>query len=368
MSSAAAAVLAGASTAASGIVRRARVNSLDGMTRGFRVVSPSGPAAGGTRGRSRSLTSDGLSACYTSGAAKCVTARGRDALEVGLGGGRGGASGAGGAGAGTGEGGQFLAGGRGAAAAAALAVFAATPDSGENEWGHDKTGGGRRGSGGLLGGRSNDTAWCHVQQPTPPVPSQQEQQQQQRRQLSPPSHEHRAFRATVARGALGAADHNSISSSSSSGSIGHRCRPSEADDFRAQKNLESFRAMKLDGGSTSTMVAATASLGVAGTPQQQQQQQQQPEGPARITDVYDFDNNGQPVGRGNRSTVSTATHRLTGQPVAVKRMLRSETSRSQVRKREEGGGGREGEAGTTERKEQSTAVYHTRYLVSVHHT
>lgn len=169
MSSAAAAVLAGASTAASGIARRARVHSLDGMTRSFRVVSPSGPAASGTtRGRSRSLTSEGLSACYTSNAAKCVTARGRDALEGGFGGGRGGA---GGAGANAGEGGQFLAGGGGAAAAAAaLAVFAATPDSGENEWGHDKTAGAGAGggSGGLLGGRSGGTAWCHAQHPPPP--------------------------------------------------------------------------------------------------------------------------------------------------------------------------------------------------------
>lgn len=332
MSSAAAAALAGASTAASGIARRARVRSLDGIARGFRVVSPSGPAGsspvGVTRGRSRSLTSDAMGACYTSGASKCVTARGRDVLEGGLGGGSGGA----GAGAGTGEGGQFLAGGGGAAAVAALALFAATPDSGENEWGHDKTGGGGGGSDGILSGRSGGTAWCHAQQPTTPAPSQQQQQ----RLLSPPSHEHRALTAAVARGALGAADHSSISNSSGSS---HRCRPSEVDEFRAQKDLERIQAIKLDGGPTSTMAAATASVGVVGSQQQQQKQQQRPEAPARITDVYHFDNNGQPVGRGNRSTVSTATHRLTGQPVAVKRMLRSETSRSKVRKREGGGGG-----------------------------
>ncbi|CAM9428899.1 unnamed protein product, partial [Hapterophycus canaliculatus] len=50
----------------------------------------------------------------------------------------------------------------------------------------------------------------------------------------------------------------------------------------------------------------------------------------RITDVYRFEGNGEPVGRGNRSVVSTATHRLTGQPVAVKRLSRAETTRLEV--------------------------------------
>lgn len=51
----------------------------------------------------------------------------------------------------------------------------------------------------------------------------------------------------------------------------------------------------------------------------------------RITDIYRFEGNGEPVGRGNRSVVSTATHRLTGQPVAVKRLSRAETTRLEVR-------------------------------------
>lgn len=329
MSSAAAAALvakAGASTAAGGIARRTRVNSLDGIARGaLRVVSPSGAAGSSigsnptTRGRSRSLTSDTMGAGYTSAMAGTVTSR-RDAF----GGGRGGGTGT--AGTGKGEGGQFLAGG---SAALALAALTATSDEGEDERARDKMGdGGGAGSGGLLVGRSSGTAWCHAQQPAPPTPPQQ---QQQRQQLPPLSHEHRSLRTAAAGGgALGAAEH--IMSRNS----GSRCRTSEVDDFRAQKDLESIRAVKLDGGSTSVTAAATASVGVAGSHQQPQQR----EAPKRITDVYKFDNNGQPVGRGNRSTVSTATHRLTGQPVAVKRMLRSETSRSQVRERERG---REGE-------------------------
>lgn len=51
----------------------------------------------------------------------------------------------------------------------------------------------------------------------------------------------------------------------------------------------------------------------------------------RITDVYRFDSGDQPVGRGNRSIVTTATHRLTGLPVAVKRISRADTSRLEVR-------------------------------------
>lgn len=52
---------------------------------------------------------------------------------------------------------------------------------------------------------------------------------------------------------------------------------------------------------------------------------------ARITDVYRFDSSGTPVGRGNRSTVYECTHRLTGQPVAVKRISRTHSSRLEVR-------------------------------------
>eukprot|EP00903_Cladosiphon_okamuranus_P008825 g8452.t1 len=50
----------------------------------------------------------------------------------------------------------------------------------------------------------------------------------------------------------------------------------------------------------------------------------------RITDVYRFEGNGEPVGRGQRATVSTATHLRTGQTVAVKRLLRAQTTRLEV--------------------------------------
>ncbi|CAB1111775.1 unnamed protein product [Ectocarpus sp. CCAP 1310/34] len=50
-----------------------------------------------------------------------------------------------------------------------------------------------------------------------------------------------------------------------------------------------------------------------------------------ITDVYFFEGAAEPViGRGQRSVVSTARHRLTGQPVAVKRLARAETTRLEV--------------------------------------
>lgn len=50
-----------------------------------------------------------------------------------------------------------------------------------------------------------------------------------------------------------------------------------------------------------------------------------------ITDIYRFDSSGQPVGKGHRSTVFECTHRLTGKPVAVKRISRTHTSRFEVR-------------------------------------
>lgn len=51
----------------------------------------------------------------------------------------------------------------------------------------------------------------------------------------------------------------------------------------------------------------------------------------RITDCYRFEGGGQLVGRGHRSTVSSATHRRTGQVVAVKRISRAVSSRREVR-------------------------------------
>lgn len=73
-----------------------------------------------------------------------------------------------------------------------------------------------------------------------------------------------------------------------------------------------------------------------------------------ITDVYMFGSDDEVVGRGSRGAVSAATHRQTGKRVAVKRMLRAETSRLEVR---EGGrvGGRKG--GRVGRWEE------TRYMV-----
>lgn len=51
----------------------------------------------------------------------------------------------------------------------------------------------------------------------------------------------------------------------------------------------------------------------------------------RITDVYKFDGDTeQVVGRGSRSVVSSARHRLTGQRVAVKKLSREETTRVEV--------------------------------------
>lgn len=51
----------------------------------------------------------------------------------------------------------------------------------------------------------------------------------------------------------------------------------------------------------------------------------------RITDVYEFDGDTeQVVGRGSRSVVSSARHRLTGQRVAVKKLSRAETTRVEV--------------------------------------
>lgn len=63
---------------------------------------------------------------------------------------------------------------------------------------------------------------------------------------------------------------------------------------------------------------------------QEQAGTQQPKA-LRITDVYRFEGGGRLVGRGHRSTVSSATHRRTGQPVAVKRISRAVTSRGEVR-------------------------------------
>ncbi|CAN0007465.1 unnamed protein product, partial [Choristocarpus tenellus] len=52
--------------------------------------------------------------------------------------------------------------------------------------------------------------------------------------------------------------------------------------------------------------------------------------PATITDVYNFDAAVEPVGRGHRSTVSIATHRLTGKAVAVKQISRKVSNKSEV--------------------------------------
>lgn len=53
---------------------------------------------------------------------------------------------------------------------------------------------------------------------------------------------------------------------------------------------------------------------------------------ARITDVYRFDGDREPVGRGQRATVTTATHLRTGESVAVKKLSRAETTRLEVRR------------------------------------
>lgn len=224
------------------------------------------------------------------------------------------------------QGGQFFEGGRlsaaGAVACLALFTTATQKDSGETEWANDKTRGGFGGQG------VGSTVWCREATTTrPPATSSPHPQQQHQRLPS--------------LGQSFSSDAGAISGPERSNSSGYGSSDGaqQAGDFQTFKELERMRG-NLTGGSAAAAavarVAAAAAAATASTAAHATARNEEVVVPAcsgrKITDVYRFDGGGKPVGRGNRSTVSTATHRLTGQQVAVKRLLRSETSRLEVRK------------------------------------
>ena len=282
---------AAVASAANGLARRSRVRSLDGLrkTSSFRAtppVTPPGEASGALKCctprlvRCRSLTSavavrDGVRS-YASSA--CITSSAR---RGGGGGGGGGADQMGGS-----DGGRLLAGGL----AMAGAALAAGPGEEHTNWGNDKTGGGNttttswgddRAPGGGRGVGAS-TVWCDgsASRRLPP---------------SLASFRRRHGKNNLARFAGGG-----------SGSDGSSSSGGESDVDQVDQVGGELRTF--DG-----RLALTAPS-------------------ARITDVYRFEGNGEPVGRGQRATVSTATHLRTGQTVAVKRLLRAETTRLEVRR------------------------------------
>ncbi|CAM9946715.1 unnamed protein product, partial [Ectocarpus fasciculatus] len=307
---------AAVASAASGIARRSRIRGLDGLTRrrsfhGTPAVSPSGAAAAARSAsgaalapnppllRCRSLTSapsgsgggGGGRRSYTSAARVTSAARrGGDWSEDKFGGGADGIN----------LGGQFLAG----AVAVAGALVATSSGGGGADWGNDRVGGdttnwGNDRAGGGGGGRGG--VWCDASAAA-----------------SRKQHHHLSSAGSCSlREACCPADSQnnnkrgamlSRSSSSSSSSGSSSCGSDVIQvGARALSCLEPSAAAR--GGS-----AAVA-----------------PPAPPSITDVYSFEGASEPViGRGQRSVVSTARHRLTGQPVAVKRLARAETTRLEV--------------------------------------
>lgn len=361
MSSAAAAALvikAGSSSAATGVVRRSRVRSLDGITNGFRPpvssLKPKSNLHHEARRlcRSRSMTSaqvgSGNSRSGFSTAA-CVSVQVNE-LRHGSGGGYVEVSqpfSGGGAGAGAGAGNNQLS--SAAGAASALAVFAASrQDSGDGPgWANDKTGGSGKGGGG-----GGSMVWCREGRPgrTPLSLPSAAPSSSTIDAVNACSHAlHRVESGTCemnipipSASVAGSEEHKVTqngfharhSSSSSSNNINRSSKLDrdgghEVEDFQTFKDIERMRG-NLKGGaaaaaamaqvSAATVAASTAVATNSGN-----------SGVLSLTDVYQFESGREPVGRGNRSTVSTAVHRETGQHVAVKCLARSGTSRLEVR-------------------------------------
>ncbi|CAM9735020.1 unnamed protein product [Pylaiella littoralis] len=242
--------------------------------------------------RCRSLTSapsmgggiGGSSRSYTSAARIASAARGGDGNgdlchdKTGFGGA--GASGA--------EGGGFIAG-----ALALTAALAASPRDDETNWGNDRMG---RGSSAASwgddrvggGGGGGSKVWCDgASASTTRLPSS----------LG-------SFREQAARGAESQQTKNIFARNSSSSSSG-----GSSDSDVKQMEIDGLRSGSFEPTSSSAPATSSARL---------------------ITDVYRFQGTNDEVGRGQRSVVSTATHRLTGQAVAVKRLARTDTTRMEV--------------------------------------
>lgn len=184
-------------------------------------------------------------------------------------------------------GGGFSSAGAAAAATLALLATASHKNSRENEaWGNDNTGwGGGRGS----------VVWC---------------KDAMTEDASPVQSSRFSVDGTAVAG----------SNNSSNGFRGH-----ETGHFRTFKEVERMAGTP-NGSSVARVTVQAAAVAAAATAQGASEN-----GRARITDVYRFESGVEPVGRGNRSTVSSATHRLTGQEVAVKKLSRDGTSRLEVR-------------------------------------
>ncbi|CAM9788059.1 unnamed protein product [Ectocarpus sp. 12 AP-2014] len=284
--------------AASGIARRSRIRGLDGLARrrSFHGTPPVSPP--GTRARAgsaaaalapnrplvrcRSLTSapsntgggggDGGRRSYTS-AARVTSAARRggdwsDDMFVGA--------------DGINFGGQFLAG-----AVAVAGALVATSSGGGGDSGNDRADGGGSGGGRGVG------VWCDASAAAA---------SRNQHVASQGSCSFREACCTDSQNNKRGAMLSRSSSSSSSSSCGSEVIQVSA---RALSCLEPSAAAP----------AAPAARSPAPS----------------ITDVYFFEGAAEPViGRGQRSVVTTARHRLTGQPVAVKRLARAETTRLEV--------------------------------------
>lgn len=205
--------------------------------------------------------------------------------------------GGGGAGAGGADGGRFMAG-----AVVLSAALAASSQAGdETNWGNDRMGGGGSASwgddrvgGGAGGGGGRSRVWCDgAAASTRRLPSSL-----------------RSFQEQASRGAETQQTNNisRINSCCSSGGGSSSCDSSDSDV--KQVEIDDLRSSSFE--PTSCAAPATSSGRL-------------------ITDVYRFQGTNDEVGRGQRSVVSTATHRLTGQAVAVKRLSRADTTRLEVR-------------------------------------
>lgn len=206
-----------------------------------------------------------------------------------------------GAGGGSTGGGGFSAAG---AAAATLAVLATAShhDPEENEARsilHGNTGG--------RGGRGVAMVWC-------------------KDALSDDASPVQSSRFSVDGNAVTGGSSSSSSSDHADGFGGH-----ETGYFRTFKEVERAKGASANGGGAVARVTAPLPTAIATTTAAAVAQGASEGGRARITDVYRFESGVEPVGRGHRSTVSTATHRLTGKEVAVKRISRENTSRLEVR-------------------------------------
>lgn len=263
---------AAVASAANGIARRSRVRGLDGLrkTSSFRAtppVTPPGEAAGSLKGTPRLVRCRSMTSAPAVGSARSYASSACITSSAR----RGLADEIGGAG--TADGGRFLAG-----AAAVAGALAASSGEEQTNWGNDKTGGGATTSWGddkFAGGRGSSTVWCD-------------------------------------------------------GSASRRLPPSLGSFRRRRENLARFSGSSSDSSSGESDVEQVVEAGselrtfegrlAVGAPP-----------PVCITDVYRFEGNGEPVGRGQRATVSTATHLRTGQTVAVKKLARAETTRLEVR-------------------------------------